>query len=95
MAKVEHDLTDAKGSPVTMLKDQSRKAKLSGRQLVFLKKHPDYPDHKTIDDMTGRKIKPVMECNGFCGTNDFLEVNDTEKELNYSEKTINELENSI
>lgn len=84
MAKVEHDLTDLKGKPVTMLKDQSKKAKESGRELVFLKPHQDFPDHKTIDDMKGRKIKPVMECNGFCGTNDFSELNETEREINWA-----------
>ena len=85
MAKLEHRLTDNKGKPVTMLKDQSKAAKQSGNSLVFLKKHPDYPDNKTIDDMKGRPIKPVMECNGFCGTNDLGNTNETEKELNYDE----------
>jgi hypothetical protein len=38
MAQVEHDLTDMKGEPVTMSKDQSK-----GGGLVFLKPHKDYP----------------------------------------------------
>ncbi len=83
MAKVEHDLTELKGHPVTMLKDQSKTARESGKQLVFLKRHPGYPGHKTIDEMKGRAIKPVMECNGFCGTNDFIDFNETENEINY------------
>lgn len=78
MAKVEHDLTGLKGQPVTMLKDQSKKAK---GKLVFLKSHPDYPDHKCLDDMKGRPVKPLMECNGFCGVNDLIERNETEKEI--------------
>lgn len=82
MAKVEFDLTRLKGKPVTMLKDQSKKAKLQGTELVFLKKHPDYPNHKSIDDMRGRKVQPLQECNGFCGINDLNERNKTEDELN-------------
>jgi len=77
MAKVEHELTDLKGEPVTMLKDQSK-----GGGLVFLKPHPNYPNIKDISMMKGREPKPLFECNGFCGTND-LERNETEKEINY------------
>lgn len=84
MAKIEHDLTDKKGKPVTMLKDQSKEAKESGFELVFLKKHPNYPNHKTIDDLKGRKVLPLTECNGFCGINDLNERNPTEKEINFS-----------
>jgi len=69
MAKVEHDLTDLKGKPVTMLKDQSKKAKKTGVELVFLKKHNDYPQYKSIDDMKGRPVESLEECNGFCGVN--------------------------
>jgi len=82
MAKVEHDLTDIKGSPVTMCKDQSNEAKKSGNQLIFLKKHKAYPHIKDISMIKGREPKPLFECNGFCGTND-LERNETEKEINY------------
>lgn len=78
MAEVEHDLTRLKGEPVTMLKDQSK-----GGGLVFLKPHPSYPLIKDISMMKGRPPKPLMECNGFCGTND-LEKNETENEINYS-----------
>lgn len=78
MAKVEHDLTDLKGEPVTMLKDQSK-----GGGLVFLKPHPKYPEIKDISMMKGREPKPLIECNGFCGTNDLLPVNETELEINY------------
>ena len=38
MAKMEHELTDLKGQPITMLKDQSNKAKQSGNTLVFFEK---------------------------------------------------------
>lgn len=77
MAKVEHELTDLKGEPVTMLKDQSK-----GGGLVFLLPHPNYPNIKDISMMQGREVKPLLECNGFCGSNDF-DRNETENEINY------------
>ena len=83
MAEMEHNLTDLKGSPVTMLKDQGAKAKETGNTLVFLKKHPSYPDLKCIDEMLDAKIQPLFECNGFCGTNDFDDPNKTQMEINY------------
>jgi len=61
MAALEHRLTDEKGSPVTMLKDQGK-----NKGLVFLKPHPAYPDIKHLGLMKGREPKPLMECNGFC-----------------------------
>lgn len=77
MAEIEHQITNSKGKPVTILRDQSTKP----YSLVFLKKHIDYPKIKCIDDMKGRPVLPLLECNGFCGTNDF-NVNETSKELN-------------
>ena len=82
MAAEEHLLTEMKGVPVTMLKDQSNKAKASGNQLLFLKPHPDYPQIKDISMMKGREPKPLTDCNGFCGVND-LERNPTEQEINF------------
>lgn len=79
MALVEHEITDLKGEPVTMLKDQSK-----GGGLVFLKPHPKYPHIKDISMMKGRPSKPLMECNGFCGINDITERSQTETELNYA-----------
>jgi len=66
MAEVEHELTNLKGEPVTMLKDQSKK----NPGLVFLLPHPDYPFIKDISMMKGKFPEPLMECNGFCGTRD-------------------------
>lgn len=77
MAQIEHELTDQKGSPVTMLKDQAK-----GGGLLFLKPHPDYPEMKDISMKKGREPKPLFECNGFCGTNDLSEVSKTYDELN-------------
>jgi len=76
-AKLEHKLTDLKGKPVTMLKDQSQ-----GGGLVFLKKHPDYPEMKELSQMKGREPKPLIDCNGFCGVNDLDKRSSTEKEIN-------------
>lgn len=71
MAKMEHELTDAKGKPVTMLKDQSLESKSSGVVNVFLKLHPGYPEHKDISMMKGRDPKPMVECSAFgCSVND-------------------------
>jgi 3'-phosphoadenosine 5'-phosphosulfate sulfotransferase (PAPS reductase)/FAD synthetase len=83
MADLEHELTKKRGSPVTMLKDQSKQAKDSGNTLVFLRKHPSYPELKCIDDMMEYKIEPLMECNGFCGINDLNPQNNTQNQLNF------------
>lgn len=82
MADLEHELTDLKGKPVTMLKDQGK-----GGGLVFLKPHPDYPTVKDISMMKGREPKPLMDCNGFgCAVNDFMPINPTSKEINFQEE---------
>ena len=79
MAKIEHELTDMKGEPVTMLKDQSK-----GGGLVFLKPHKDYPNVKDISMMKGREPQPLTDCNGLaCGVTDLDERNPTENEINY------------
>jgi len=88
MADLEHELTELKGEPITMLKDQSNAAKESMKvgvknHLVFLKFNPLYPNNKCIDDMPLRKVEPLFECNGMCGINDLSERNSTEKEINY------------
>lgn len=83
MAEMEHKLTDLKGSPVTMLKDQSQEAKDSLNQLIFLKPHSKYPMIKDISMMKGREPEPLFECNGFCGVNDLNDRNKTEQEINY------------
>lgn len=80
MAKVEHELTDLKGEPVTMLKDQGKDG-----GLVFLLPHPKYPNIKDISMMKGRPPKPLTDCNGFCGVNDLSTKSETEEEINYSE----------
>lgn len=83
MAQMEHFLTDRKSQPVTMLKDQSKKAKEDGTQLVFLKKHPNYPMLKSVDEMKGRPPEPLTDCNGFCGMDDLTKNSQTHSEINY------------
>lgn len=88
MADLEHELTDLKGEPVAMLKDQSNEAKEKYKDnkksiLVFLKRHNDYPNNKCLDDMADRKVEPLFECNGMCGINDLIPRVSTENEINY------------
>lgn len=87
MAKVEHDLTRLKGQPVTMLKDQSNKAKEKKKtekysDLVFLIKNKNYPDHKCLADMKPRKVEPLVDCNGFCGVDELNKRSETVNDLN-------------
>ena len=85
MAKVEHELTDMKGEPVTMLKDQSKDG-----GLVFLKPHKDYPNIKDISMMKGREPQPLTDCNGLaCGVKDLDEVSKTHQEINYQTNIFN------
>lgn len=85
MAKVEHELTDLKGSPVTICKDQSNKAKESGNILVFLMPHPKYPNMKDLSMMKGLPPEPMFECNGFCGLNDLMQKPRRSKQNSQSE----------
>ncbi len=90
MAKMEHELTEIKGEPVTMLKDQTKEATkkveetgLKWMQFIFLKKHPDYPNVICIDDKSEMEVKPLFECNGFCGTNDLNPPTETGTQINF------------
>jgi hypothetical protein len=88
MANREHELSNRKGSPVTMLRDQSEEAKKTGVTLVFLKPHPDYPNYKSLSDMKGRPPKPLVDCNGFCGTYDLESDHSALGQLNFDDSTI-------
>ena len=79
MAALEHELTDKKGSPVTMLKDQGKNG-----GLVFLKPHPTYPDVKDMSMMRGRPPKSMVDCNGMCGVNDMSPLD--QSEINFQEE---------
>lgn len=85
MADMEWKLTELRGQPVTMLKDQSRLAKESGNFLVFLRKHPEYPHLKSIDEMPQCEVRPLQECNGFCNTNMYNVKNPTQSEINFEQ----------
>jgi hypothetical protein len=83
MAKIEHELTDLKGEQVTMLKDQSKLAKEGNFKdsLIFLVKHPNFPQNICIDDKPIQKVEPLFECNGFCYTNDLEKKSKTISQL--------------
>jgi 3'-phosphoadenosine 5'-phosphosulfate sulfotransferase (PAPS reductase)/FAD synthetase len=90
MANMEHKLTKLKGKPVTMLKDQSKESMKKARELdlgrkympLFLEKNSDYPYIDTIFDKGLMDVKPLVDCNGFCGIDDIAKKNQTRKELN-------------
>jgi len=65
MANIEHDLSKAKGKPVTICKDQRKETR--GDRL-FLSPCDDFPDVKCIDVIKGRKPVTLFECSGFCST---------------------------
>lgn len=95
MAEVEHILTDLRGFPVTMCKDQSKETKELVKRtgdktlaFVFLKPHPDYPDNKDLSMMEGREPEPLVDCNGFCGVNDMVKREKVESELNFIDDSI-------
>ena len=79
MAKMEHELTDKKGSPVTMLRSQKNGTKTP----LFLIPHPNYPELPKFSEQDGREPEPLFECNGFCGINDLEKRSNTESEINY------------
>lgn len=66
MAAREHAITERKGEPVTMLKDRSD-GKVSR---LFLMPHPKYPEIKDLSMVKGREPESLIECNGFCKTDE-------------------------
>lgn len=75
MANVEHELTDLKGKPVTMLRRFIKSVDEYGNKIkvaepLFLKKHTNY-NYKDITMVKGKEPRPLIECNGMCGINDF------------------------
>lgn len=55
MARIEHDLTNRKGKPVTMLRDQKTK------KHIFLRPHFNYPDEMDISMKKGKEPKPLND----------------------------------
>lgn len=82
MALREHELTNLKGKPVTICKDQGKEAKKKGGyNPVFLLPNPDYPDVKDISMFKGREPEPLAECNGFCGLDDLKKYFNTKQTI--------------
>lgn len=78
MAGMEHELTDNKGEPVTMLRNQSKARK---GEPLFLKPHPDYPQYQDISQKKGRPPKKLVDCNGYCSINDLTATEEEVEEL--------------
>jgi hypothetical protein len=64
MVEMERELSKLKGEAVTMLKDQSR----GERNKIFLEHNPDFPEYGNLSQKKGREPESLMECNGFCAT---------------------------
>lgn len=79
MAELEHELTKKAGEPVTISKDQTNNRDFD---LVFLKKNPNYPSMKDISEMKGRQPEPLVDCMGFCGSNDLKPPKETKIRIN-------------
>lgn len=74
MADMEFELTQVKGKAVTVLRVAKGKDE-KGKTIMyplFLKKHPDY--ELCLKDAKGREPKSLLECHGFCDTNEQLEL---------------------
>lgn len=76
MAEMEHKLTYLKGEPVTMLRKFINTVDEHGNKIkkgipLFLKPHKKYLDLPKFVNQKGVEPKPLMECNGMCGINDF------------------------
>lgn len=67
MANLEHELTESKGEPVTMLRDQTKARK---GEPIFLKPNPNYPQYQDLSMKKGIAPEPLLECHGFCATKD-------------------------
>lgn len=73
MAKLEHELSEAKGKPVTICYDEiGGKARI--RRLLFLLHNPNMPDVPDLSIKSGREVEPLTECNGFCSTDEQIDL---------------------
>ncbi len=73
MANIEREISLDKGEAVTICKDQSGGKK----ELLFLEPNPDFPELGHIGLKQGREPESLMECNGFCSTDDQLDLFDS------------------
>lgn len=76
MANREHLLSYLKGKPVTILRDQTKDGKKKEINNVFLIKDILYPECLCLDDLKDVPVKPLLECNGFCGIDDLMDLKD-------------------
>lgn len=67
MAALEHELTELKGEPVTILRDQTKARK---GEPIFLLPNPKYPHLQDLSMKKGIAPEPLIECTGFCSTVD-------------------------
>jgi 3'-phosphoadenosine 5'-phosphosulfate sulfotransferase (PAPS reductase)/FAD synthetase len=83
MAAMEHELSEMKGRPVTMLKDRR-----NGKdERLFLKKHPLWPEIAELSETKGREPEPLTDCGPFgCAVNDRLPRPKTELEINFEKE---------
>ena len=73
MANLEHELSEAKGTPVTICYDEiGGKARI--RRKLFLKHNPNMPGVPDISIKKGGKVEPLTECNGFCSTDEQIDL---------------------
>lgn len=69
MAAMEHELTDRRGSPVTVLTHTVDKIRMP----LFLKPHPNYPEIQNVSAKKGMYVVESFECHGFCRTEETQE----------------------
>ena len=72
MANIEREISADKGEPVTICKDQAGGQK----ELLFLEPNPQFPEIGYIGLKKGREPESLMECNGFCSTDDQIDLFD-------------------
>ena len=67
MAKRERDLSKLIGRPVTIIRDQTKARK---GEPIFLEPNNDYPEYQHLGMKEGKEPEALVECNGFCSTED-------------------------
>ena len=72
MSNLEREISKDKGEPVTICKNQAK----GERVLLFLEHNPDFPLLGDISQKKGREPESLMECNGFCSTDDQIDMFD-------------------
>jgi len=72
MANIERELSIKNGKPITICSDQSKGKKVR----LFLEAMDEFPDVLDISSKKGREPETLMECNGFCSTEEQLDLFD-------------------